>query len=117
MTESTGPKISSLRDRHVVADVDEHRRLHEVARLESCRVAFASSENLGAFLDALSNLRLHAFVLFLGDHRPDGGIGIGGIANGKHRHRVPDAALDFVKTASRHKESCTRSAGLSAVQE
>src|SRR6185295_15211666 len=75
------------------------------------------SENFCAFLDALANVRLHAFVLFLGDHWPDGGLGIGRIADGKHRHRVPYAALDFVETASRYKEACTRSAGLSAVQE
>ena len=54
-----------LSDRHVVLHVDKNRGLHEVAHFETFRMPLAADENLRAFLDALANIRLYAFILFL----------------------------------------------------
>src|SRR5579859_5097528 len=54
-----------LGDRHVVLHVDKNRGFHEVTRLEAFRMTLAADENLSAFLDALADIRLYAFVLFL----------------------------------------------------
>src|SRR5579863_5570528 len=54
-----------LGDRHVVLHVDKNRGFHEVTRLEAFRMTLAADEDLSAFLDALADIRLYAFVLFL----------------------------------------------------
>src|SRR6185295_14625224 len=48
-----GAKDLLAGDRHVVADVAENRRLHEVALLEALRPTGAAADQFGALLDAL----------------------------------------------------------------
>ena len=106
-----------LGDRHVVLHVDEHRGLHEVTRLETFRMTLTADEHLRAFFDALADVGLHAFVLFLRHHRSDGGLGISRIADGKSAHRVAYAPLHRIESALRHEEARPCGAGLTAVHK
>ena len=51
--DSTGPKISSLGDGHVVGDVGEHRGLHIVALVQALGPAGAADDQGRALVDAL----------------------------------------------------------------
>src|SRR4029077_10962166 len=97
-----------LRDCHVVLDVDEHRGLQEVTRFEAFGMALPTDENLRAFFDALADIRLHAFVLFLRHHRSNGGFGISRIADVKSAHRVAYAPLYRLEPALRHQQARPR---------
>jgi len=83
-----GPEDLFLCDRHVVLDIDEHRWLHEVARLETHGTTLAAGEQFGALLNAFADVGLYALVLLLRHHGSDGGLGISGIADCKSVHRL-----------------------------
>src|SRR3546814_11083727 len=59
------------RDRHVVADVREQRRLDEIAYLDAIGAPGAAGLQRGAFLDPLGDQPLHLLPLRLVDERPD----------------------------------------------
>src|SRR6476646_5447397 len=96
-----GAKNLFLGDRHAVLYVDEHRGLHEVARVETIRMTLPARENLTAFFDAFADIRLDALVLLLRHHRSNGSLGIRGIANRKHAHGVAYAPLDVIEPTFR----------------
>ena len=78
-----------LGNRHIVLDVDEHRGLDVVARLEAFGMPLAAGQHFGTFFNALADVGLNSLVLFLRDHRPDGGLRVSRIADGKRAHRLP----------------------------
>src|SRR3546814_17465388 len=65
------PVYLLARDRHVVADVREQRRLDEIAYLDAIGAPGAAGLQRGAFLDPLGDQPLHLLPLRLVDERPD----------------------------------------------
>src|SRR5260370_18291698 len=59
------------RDPHLRLDANEDGRLHEIPPREIGRTAFASSEELGPFVDPGADVSLNAVVLLLRHHGPD----------------------------------------------
>src|SRR5260370_37921255 len=102
---------------HIVLHIDKHRGLHEVTGFETFRMTLTTDKNLHAFFDALADIRLHLFVLFLRHHRSDGGLGISRITDWEGRHGVDDCSLDLVEPALRHEEARPCGARLTAVHE
>ena len=70
------------RDAHVVVDVGEHRRPHEIAAVEAFRPAGATSDQARALVDAGLDQVLHLLELHLGDQRPDVVALLGRLADG-----------------------------------
>src|SRR3546814_19377361 len=66
-----GAENLRARDRHVVADVREQRRLDEIAYLDAIGAPGAAGLQRGAFLDPLGDQPLHLLPLRLVDERPD----------------------------------------------
>ena len=89
-----------LSDRHVVPHIHKHRGLNEVTRFETFRMTLSTGENLRAFFDALTDIRLHAFVLFLRHHRSNGGLGICRITDSKERALLRVCAALFRRADS-----------------
>ena len=63
MIDSTGPKISSWAIVMSRRDVGEHRRLHEVARVEALGRLGATGDERGALVDALLDVAAHPVAL------------------------------------------------------
>ncbi len=106
-----------LGDRHVVLHIDKHRGFYEVTCFETFRMTFAADQHLGAFFNAFADVGFDALILFLRHHRSNGDVGIGRIADGKGRHRIPYGPLHLVEAALRHEKPRSSGASLTAVQE
>src|SRR6266851_4701555 len=89
-------------DRHIVVDVREDGRLHEITA-EAVGMAFATGDNGCARLDAKPDVALNPLVLSLTDHRPDRRVRI----TRRARLDLPEGGLGL-RIASSNREAGTR---------
>src|SRR5579871_3715048 len=112
-----GPENLFPGDCHVILHIDKYRWSDEETRLKAGRVSLASNEQFCALFDTLANVGLHALVLLLVHHGPDGGLGVGRIAGWKRERSIQDRLFDFLEATLRHKQPRTGDTSLTAVQK
>jgi hypothetical protein len=75
-------------------------------------MALAADEQFGAFFNAFADVGLHAVILLLRHHRPNGNLGIGWIADADGAHSFDYGALGRFELLPWHKQSRPGGAGL-----